>query len=377
MIIKNAKIVLLDEVLENGNIQVLQGKIAKISANLKDFAPDNDIIDVKGNIIMPGFIDIHIHGSSNIDFMDAKAEEYQTISNSLFKEGVTTYLATTLTSDSASLLQVAEQVRIAKNTNPSLGGIHLEGPYISAAHKGAQNEAFIRDPNIEELRELQKVSNNNIRYISMAPEKNGALDFIKEAKKLGVVCSAGHTDASFKDVENAIEAGLTNTTHTHNAMSGHHHRKPGVVTAAMYFDQLYTECICDGIHVCPETIRTFYKIVGDKRFIIITDALKIKNSDVNTFKLFGLDCERKNGAAYLTTGPLAGSLLTMDQGIRNMRKWTGASLPSLARISSTNAAKSIGFTDRGEIKEGLLADLVILDKNLNVLNVYKEGKKVY
>lgn len=374
MIIKNAKIVLKNEVIENGYLEFSNGKIISISKGA--YKGSEKVIDAKGNIIMPGFIDVHVHGSAGIDFMDAKACDYKTISESLYQEGVTTYLATTLTSDNESLTKVCEEVNKASKENPSLYGIHLEGPYISAKYKGAQNEKFIRKPDIDELKQLIKSSNGLVRYISLAPEYENACDFIKEATKLGVVCSAGHTDATFKDVEDAIKVGLTNTTHTHNAMSPYHHRTPGVVNAALYFNELYCELICDRIHVSDNTIKTFVKCVGADRVIMITDALKIKNSNINEFQLFGLDCERKNGAAYLKTGPLAGSLLTMDQGLRNMKEVCGLSLCELAKISSYNAAKSLHLNDRGEIKEGKLADFVILDKNLNVLEVYKLGEKV-
>ena len=374
MIINNARIVLKDRIIENGSLECSDGIIKRISTYP---LIGDEMIDANGGILMPGFIDIHMHGSANIDFMDAAPKDYKTVSESLYSEGVTTYLATTLTSDAESLKKVARAVKEAKADNPSLGGIHLEGPYISAKHKGAQNEAFIRNADINELRELQELSGNNIRYIALAPEKEGSMEFIAEAVKLGVVCSAGHTDATFDDIRKAISAGLTNTTHTHNAMSGHHHRNPGTVTAAMYFDELNCEVICDGIHVCPDTIRTFYKIIGEKRFMIITDALKIKNSDVNEFQLFGLDCVRKNGAAYLTSGPLAGSLLTMDQGVRNMKEWLDLPLTALAAISSGNAARALGFDDRGEIAEGKLADLVLLNKDLKIKRVYKLGKRVH
>ena len=370
MVLKNLRIVTSKEVIENGYIEIQNGIIKSIGTGSVEGT------DCHGLIAFPGFIDIHIHGSAGIDFMDAGPNDYPVIAESLFKEGVTTFLATTLTSDRASLAYVCKTVAEIKDKVPSLGGIHFEGPYINEKHKGAQNADFIRDPSIEEFDSLQEIANNNIRYISLAPERNGALEFIKHITENGVVVSAGHTDATFKDVENAIACGLTNTTHTHNAMSPHHHRNPGVVTAAMYFDQLYTECICDTIHVCPDTLRTFYKIVGPDRFVVITDALKIKNSDIQEFKLFGLDCVRKNGAAYLTSGPLAGSLLTMDQGMRNMHDITGASLVDLAKICSTNAAKSMHFNDRGELKEGKLADIVLMNDSLEIQEVYKLGKRV-
>lgn len=375
MVITNLKIVTLDKVIENGFIEIENSKIKNIGIGNYS-GNDLDIVDGMKKIAMPGFIDIHIHGSCGIDFMSANEKEIATIANALYKEGTTTFLATTLTSDFESLKNVCKVVAKAKDSVLSLGGIHFEGPYINAKYKGAQNEKYIRMPNIKEFNELVKISNNNVRYISLAPELPGAMEFIENAKRQNVSVSAGHTDASFEDVKKAIEYGLTNTTHTHNAMSGHHHRNPGVVTAAMYFDTLYTEAICDGIHVCPNTLKTFYKIVGPDRFIIVTDALLAKHSSLNEFKIFGLDCIRKDGAAYLTTGPLAGSLLTMEQAIKNMCQYTNASLIELAKISSTNAAKSLNMNDRGILANDKLADIVLLSPELDVLDVYKLGKKV-
>ena len=376
MIIKNIKIVTLNKLIEKGFIEVKDGKIASINEG-EYTGNENDVVDGNNKIAMPGFIDIHMHGACGYDFMDASVEQIKEVANKLYEEGTTTFLATTLTSDHESLKNVCLTVKEAMKEVPSLGGIHFEGPYINAKYKGAQNEAFIRKPSVEELNEYIKLSDNNVRLISLAPEVEGSCEFIKEARKNNVTISAGHTDASFADVEKAIKAGLTNTTHTHNAMSPHHHRNPGVVSAAMYFDELYCECICDTIHVAPNSIKTFYKIVGPDRFIIVTDALLGKYAPIDTFKIFGLDCIKKDGAAYLTTGPLAGSLLPMDQGVRNVKEITNASLVDLAKVSSTNAAKSLNLLDRGELKEGKLADIVLLDENLFVKDVYKLGVKVF
>ena len=374
MVINNIKIVTDKKVIENGYIQINNGKISKVCKGT--YTGSDNVVDGHGKIAMPGFVDLHIHGSCGIDFMDATSDEIVTIANKLYSEGTTTFLATTLTSDHESLKRVCNEVKKAMEVAPSVGGIHFEGPYINAKYKGAQNEAFIRKPNIEELEELVELSANNVRYITLAPEVEGSFEFTKKAKELGVSVSAGHSDASFKDIEKAIKCGLTNTTHTHNAMSGHHHRNPGIVTAAFYFDELFTECICDGIHVCDNTVKTLYKIVGPERFVIVTDALLVKHSTKETFKIFGLDGIVKDGAAYLTSGPLAGSILTMDQGLRNMKAWTNASLVDLAKISSTNAARSINLLDRGVLAKGKLADIVLLDENLNVKDVYKLGEKV-
>lgn len=375
MTIINAKIVLKDSIIENGYISISDGVITEI--NRDDYKGNDDVVDAHHKVVMPGFIDVHIHGSSGIDFMDANEDDYITIANALYKEGVTTFLATTLTSDNESLSKVCKTVKNVINKVPSLGGVHFEGPYISEKYKGAQNPEFIRNPNIKEFDELNELSGNNVRYITLAPEKEGAKEFIKHVSSKGVVVSAGHTDASFKEIEESINVGLTNTTHTHNAMSGHHHRNPGVVTAAFNFDELYTEFICDGKHVCPDTLKTSYKIIGPKRFIVVTDALKAKHSDINEFDLFGLPCVKKDGAAYLKSGPLAGSLLTMDQAMRNMHDYCNCSLNELANICSGNAARAIHLEKRGEIKVGNYADLVMLDEHLNVISTYKNGKKVF
>lgn len=374
MVIKNIRLVTLDKVIENGYIEFNDGIITKIGSNYEGL----DAIDGNNLIAMPGFIDIHTHGSCGIDFMDAIEEDYSMIANAFYEEGITSFLATTLTSDLESMKRVSMVVANVKECIPSLVGIHLEGPYINSIYKGAQNEAYIRDPNVNELKELVEVSGNNVRLITMAPEMNGSIDFIKYAVENKVTISAGHSNATFDDVEKAIKAGLTNITHTHNAMSKHDHRNPGIVTASFYFDELYTECICDGIHVCPNTLKTFYKIVGPDRFMIVTDALLGKHSKVEKFQLFNLDCTYRNGAFYLVeAGNLAGSALYMNEGLKNVRKYCGASLVELAKVSSYNQAKSLHLEDRGILAEGKLADIVLLNDEFEVLKVFKLGNEVY
>lgn len=374
MIIKNLRIVTYDKVIEDGFITFEDGVIKEIGCDYRGI----DAIDGNNKIAMPGFIDLHTHGSCGIDFMDAKKDDYQKIANAFYQEGTTSFLATTLTSDLESMKYVCKTVKEAKKNVASLLGIHLEGPYINKIYKGAQNEAYIREPNVDELKELIEASEDNIRLITLAPEINNAISFIKYATECGVVTSVGHSNATFEEVERAIEAGLTNVTHTHNAMSKHDHKNPGIVTAAFYFDKLFTECICDGIHVHPNTLKTLHKIVGPERFMIVTDALLAKHSNVDKFQLFNLDCTYRNGAFYLVeAGNLAGSALLMNEGLRNVRKYCQASLVDLAKISSSNQAKSLNLHDRGVLEAGKLADIVLLDEELNVCNVYKLGKEVY
>ncbi len=376
MILTNLTIVTPNRIIPRGFVRIENGTIVQIGEG--EYRGDEETTDRADLIAFPGFIDIHIHGSVGIDFMDAKAEDYPKIAKSLYEEGVTTFLATTLTSDFESLANVCRTVKEVKEEGnvPSLAGIHFEGPYISMKYKGAQNPEFIRDPDIAEFDKLQEISGNNVKYIAMAPEKEGSMEFISHVTSNGVVVAAGHTDATFEDVEEAIKHGLTNTTHTHNAMSPHHHRRPGVVTAAMYFDELYTEVICDTVHVCPNTLKAFYHIVGPDRFVAITDALKVKHTDLKEFQLFGLDCVRKPDAAYLVSGPLAGSTLSMDQALRNLALITGADAVALSKMLATNAAKALHLNDVGSLEEGKKADIVLLDADYNVVEVYKLGEKV-
>ena len=376
MILKHLSIVTPNRLIQNGYLRIEGEKIVEIGEG--EYRGTEGAFDREGLIAFPGFVDIHIHGSVGIDFMDAEVSDYPKIASSLYEEGVTTFLATTLTSDFDSLARVCRTVKEVKEQGnvPSLAGIHFEGPYISLKYKGAQNPEFIRNPDIEEFDKLQELSGGNVKYIAMAPEKNGAMEFISHVTKNGVVVAAGHTDATFDDVEEAIKHGLTSTTHTHNAMSPHHHRNPGVVTAAMYFDSLFTEVICDTVHVCPNTLKTFYHVVGSDRFVAITDALKVKHTDLKEFQLFGLDCVRKPDAAYLVSGPLAGSTLSMDQALRNLASITGADPVALAKMTSSNAAKSLHLDDIGSIENNKKADLVLVNPDYHVVEVYKNGKKV-
>ena len=373
MILKDLRIITKDKDISHGYLVFDDGVIKEVG---EGDCPYENAVSKEGLICLPGFIDIHVHGSAGIDFMKAHEKDYEIVAQSLYEEGVTTFLATTMTSDFNSLKNVCETVRAVKDQIPSLGGIHLEGPYISKIYKGAQNPDYIRQPSVEEFNELQSASGNNIRYITLAPELDGAMDFIRQIASPNVHISAGHTNATFKEVQQAIIEGLTHITHTYNAQSPHHHRHPGVVTAALYCDKLNCEFICDGIHVLPEVIKTSLKCIGPERFIAITDALSAKHAPIKSFTLGGFPCTVRDNAAYLEDGTLAGSMLTMDKALRNLRDFTGETLISLAKMTSSNAARSLGFVDRGIIESGLLADFVLLDESLFIREVYKQGLRV-
>lgn len=367
MVITNIKIVLLDKIINNGYVIIENGIISGIKEG--KYPGNAEVFDGKSGILMPGFVDIHIHGSANIDFMNARTvDNYKIIEKSLLKEGVTTFLATTLTSDQKSLVEVAKTINIVKDEIPCLAGIHLEGPYISKQYKGAQNEKYIRNPDINELKELIDDSNSSIRVITMAPELENSEEFIKFAIKENITVSCGHSNADENVVKKFYESGLKNITHTSNGMN----KNAGIVECAKKLE-LNCEFIADGKHVPKEVLTDYYKIIGPDRFMLVTDALRVKNSNVKEFELGGLPVEVKDDACYLKNGKLAGSILTMNTAIKNMKEWCGCSLNELAKISSKNPANSIGLYDIGEIKVGNKADLVLLDEEFNIKSVIKDG----
>ena len=376
MIINNIKIVMLNKIIDNGYIEIENDIIKNIGSNL--ISNNKDIINGNGLILLPGFIDIHTHGACGIDFMDANVSDYKKIEEAFYSEGITSFLATTLTSDIDSLKSVCNTVSQAKNTTNSLLGIHLEGPYINELYKGAQNENYIREPNINELKELINISNNDIKIVTLAPELDSNMEFISYCKNNNIITSAGHTNATFDDIDLAIKSGLTNITHVHNQMSKYENRNPGVVTASMYYDDLFVECICDLIHVDKNTLKAYYKIIGNNRFMIITDSLSVKHKNIDEFMLYGIHCIKKDNACYIKdTNKLAGSILYMNQALKNMKEVCDLSLIDLAKISSYNQAKSLKLNNIGEIKIGKIADLVLLDNDFNIKYVYKNGKLVY
>ncbi len=377
MILSDAKIVLDYRIIEHGSVKIVDKYIDEIYEEVITEG-DTEIINCHNQILMPGFIDLHTHGTNGVDYMNAKVEDFKIACDALYKEGVTTFLATTLTSTKEKILNAIKNIKEASKLNPSLYGIHLEGPYINKKYSGAQNPEYIRPIDLDELNEFLKAGEGAVKYITIAPEAStNTKEAIKLLRRNDVVVSAGHSDATFNDIEEAIKHGLTNLTHVHNAMSPYSHKRPGMVVAGMYFDSLYSELICDFVHVEKDVLETYYKIVGPNRFMIITDSLSPKNTKEKEFIMEGMDVVNKGNALYLKTGPLAGSVLSMDKGLRNMEELCHINLMDLARISSLNQAKSLGLKDRGEIKEGLLADLILLDKDLYVVKTIKEGKIVY
>ena len=333
-------------------------------------------------VVVPGFIDQHIHGAGGSDAMDGTLEDLKIIATSLAKEGTTAFLATTMTQSPENienaLKAVKEYIALNSDEGSQILGVHLEGPFISKDFAGAQPYEYIATPNVEVFKRYQDASGDNIRLVSLAPEEEGSSELIKYLKDNNIVASIGHSNSKYADVEKAVKAGATNLTHTYNAMKPVHHREVGTVGAAYLFNELACECICDGIHVSGPAIRLLHKNKPNDKFVLITDAMRAKHLPDGVSELGGQVVIVKNGEARLENGTLAGSVLRMNVAVKNVMNFLNLPLEEVVKYASINPAKNLGVDNLlGSIKEGKRADFVILDKDLNVVKTVRAGKVIY
>ena len=382
MIIVNGKIYTEKRIIENGFLILEDGLIKSFGdmKNVPDY--DGEKIDAQGRMVIPGFIDQHIHGANGADHMDASQDALENIVNFLPKEGTTSFLPTTMTQSKEAVSKaLVEIVEYMENKNEpgeaEMLGIHLEGPFISKKHVGAQNPKFVQKPTIETFDMYNEAANGHIKVITYAPEEAEA-GFTDYLCSLGVVPSAGHTDSDFSQIMKAKDEGLSNLTHFHNAMLPHHHRKPGAVTAGFISDKLKAELIVDGVHVHKDSILATYKIKGADSIIAITDAMRAKGLPDGEYDLGGQTVYKKGKECRIATGSLAGSVAEMDFVARNLKEFTGCTIEELIKMTSTNSAKQLGvFGRKGSINIGKDADIIIVDEDINVYTTICRGKLAY
>lgn len=375
--LKNVTAYVAGKGLVKTDIAFEDGKIVAIG-KLDNVEP---IFDTDG-VVLPGFIDEHIHGAGGADAMDGTEEALQTISEYVAKEGTTGFLATTMTQSPENIGKALKNVKTVREKGEYKGaeilGVHLEGPFISPKHVGAQPLEYVAKPAPETFDKYNEISGGNIKVVTLAPEVEGGLDLVKHLAKIGVVASIGHTGAKFSDVEAAVAAGATNVTHTYNAQTPLHHREAGVVGAAMLIDELNCEMICDTIHVSVPAIKIFVKNKPHDKFTLITDAMRAKGMPDGLSELGGQQVFVKNGEARLSDGTLAGSVLKMNVAVKNLVEKVGVSFTDAVDFASANPAKNLGLYDeRGSIEVGKRADFAVMDKDYNILCTVIGGKVVY
>lgn len=369
---KNSNVYVEGKGIIKTNLQIEENKFSSF-----DYLDNLEELDDK-YIIVPGFIDEHIHGSNNSDAMDATKEALDNISSSIIKEGVTSFLATTMTMSNDKILSSLENIANYNSTNgANLLGIHLEGPFISPSFSGAQNKDEIIKPTKETILNYINKSNNKIKIMTIAPE-NCDNEIYQILKDNNIVISAGHTNATSKDIKNGIQHGLSLTTHTYNAMKGLHHREIGTVGAALLYDELACELICDLHHVSEDAIRLLYKNKPKDKLILITDSMEAKFLEDGNYSLGGQPVIVKNGTARLENDTLAGSILHMNEAIRNLKNVCNLTLEEAIDKATINPAINLKINkNKGSINIGKDADFVIIDKDLNIYRTYVNGKLVY
>lgn len=360
-------------------IRVENGKIAKI-CDCTDVEEGFISLD-DDKIVVPGFIDKHIHGANNSDGMYNTIEDSKNISKVIASEGVSSYLITTMTQSveqiDAALLNAKNFIEQYNYEGAKPLGIHLEGPFISKKYKGAQIESCIVPCDVETFKHYQSVSGNNIKQVTLAYEENGK-ELVNYLRETNVVASLGHTDATCEQSLEAVKEGATSFTHTYNAMKPLHHREAGTVGAALLADEAYCEMICDLIHLSKYAIKVLYKAKGKDKLIVITDGIEARHLPDGEYQLGGQAVYVKNGEARLIDGTLAGSTLLMNNGLRNVKNVLELSYEDTIDMATKNPALNLGIYDKkGSIKEGKDADFAVIDKDFNVYMTISEGNIIF
>lgn len=333
-------------------------------------------------VVLPGFIDEHIHGAGGSDAMDGNTKDLAIIAETVAKEGTTSFLATTMTQSKENILKAMRAVKeyreAAGEQGARIAGVHLEGPFIAAAHKGAQPLEYVAAPDAKTFDEYNAACGNAIKIITLAPETDGALDFIRHIVAQGTVVSIGHTGAKYAEVKAAMEAGATNVTHTYNAQSPLHHREIGVVGSALLLEDLYCELICDTIHVSVPAMQLLVKNKRADKLALITDAMRAKGLADGVSELGGQTVYVKGGEARLADGTLAGSVLRMNRALQNMVEKVGVPLTQAVDYCTINPARTLKMeNEAGSIAEGKRADFAVLNDKYDVLYTVRDGKIIY
>ena len=375
MFLVNAAYLDQDFRLVRGDLEIEGGRIRQAGEKLS-WSQNDLVVDCQGYTIVPGFVDVHIHGCAGADTCDGKRESIDAMAEFLLTKGVTSFCPTTMTVDRAEIeaaLLAAKACVDQPGPGARVVGVNMEGPFIAAARKGAQKEEAILPPDPELFRHFQELSGGIVRLVDIAPEQPGGLAFIREVKDLCAV-SIAHTTANYDQAKESFDAGITHATHLFNAMSGLHHRDPGVVGAVFDDSRVYSELICDGFHIHPAALRTAFQVLGD-RALVISDSMRANGMpEGEPFDLGGQMVTVREGKATLADGTIAGSVSNLHQEVKNLVSF-GIPLEQAVKAASLIPARSIGLEEEiGSIAPGKRADLVVLDENLDIVAVYHENQ---
>ena len=376
---KNVNVYVEGEGVKKCNLS-FDKKIEKISRCADKTA---EVIELPEDaIVLPGFIDQHIHGAGGSDGMDGTVEDIAIIAKTIASEGTTSFLVTTMTQSPENITKALSAVKAYREADSEEGarvvGVHLEGPFIAAAHKGAQPLEYVKAPDVEVFDKYNEASGNSIRIVTLAPEVDGAEEFIKHLTAQGIVSSIGHTGAKYPDIAKAVSLGAGNVTHTYNAQTALHHREIGTVGSAMLMDELNCEMIADTIHVSVPAMRLLVKNKPADKLTLITDAMRAKGLPDGVSELGGQTVYVNNGEARLADGTLAGSVLRMNRAVQNLVEKVGVPFTQAVDCATINPAKNLKIDNEvGSIAVGKRADFTVINANYDVLMTVRGGKVIY
>ncbi|MGT2742804.1 N-acetylglucosamine-6-phosphate deacetylase [Streptococcus plurextorum] len=367
-----------DGTKSGGYLELIDGCFGQWRSDLPE---GEEVLDYSGYQIAPGLVDTHIHGFAGVDVMDADPEGILKMSWELLSTGVTSFLPTTLTSSfdrlkaaATAIAQVAGQEKGAK-----IRGIYFEGPYFTEEYKGAQNPAYMKNPSLEEFDSWQDAAKGLINKIALAPERDGVKDFIEGMTARGVTTALGHSNATYAQAKEAVAAGASVWVHVYNGMRGLTHRELGMVGAAYHLPNTYAEWICDGHHSVPEAGDILMRQKGIDHVALITDCMRAGGCSDGDYMLGEFPVTVENGTARLkSNGSLAGSILKLKDGLKNVVDWGLASPEEAIKMASFVPAKSVNIDHVcGQLKEGHAADFIVLDKKLELMATFIDGKRVW
>ena len=357
------------------------GRLCEVTSAKSRALPQNcQMVDFKDAVLVPGFVDIHIHGAAGRDVMESDPQAISLIGQFLRMQGVTSFLPTTVTAPLDSTLTALEHLADAvegAERHHDFGarplGIHLEGPFLSHRRRGVHPPQHLQVPSVALFEKLWQAARGHIRVLTIAPELEGAADVIAEATARGVCVSLGHSDADFAAACAGIAAGARHATHTFNAMRPFSHRDPGIVGVVLTDPRLSADIIADGIHVDPAGVRLFLQSKGVERSVLITDATAATGMPPGHYRMGNFEFEVQDGKC-MANGVLAGSILTLDKAVRNVMHFANWDLQSAVRAATWNPAQAAGLPNCGSLQPGASADIVVLSPSGEVQRTISGGR---
>ncbi|MFB9991112.1 N-acetylglucosamine-6-phosphate deacetylase [Deinococcus oregonensis] len=376
--IENVQMVTEAGLIEQGCLQILQGRLARVIVGAAPPVGQAQVLDGRGQVLIPGMIDVHIHGANGHDMMDGTRSSIEEVSRACAATGCTSFLVTSVSSTLEDLLRLIDRVQEVVGHEPGarVAGIHAEGPYLNAARKGMQNEAFLRHPSLSEMQQVLQHAGSLLKMVTLAPELPGGLALTRHLKAQGVIVAVAHSDATYEEALAAFREGASHVTHCFNGMRPIHHRDPGLIVAAFEQRHVSVQAIVDQVHLHPAIVRLMHRIKGPERMVLITDALQAMGLGDGDYVFGGHAVTVREGVARLADGTLASSTVTMNEALRNTVE-LGIPLADAVMMASTTPADLLNLPHKGRIAVGADADLVLLNDQYQVVWTMIGGQIVF